>query len=400
MRFTKTLRLPSATALVVILASPAFALDGDDLMAKIGATFAAQGGTFTAEETVVDGDTVTANGVVLNQGGEANSKLPLGQVVFEGVEEDNGGYSVKTVRFGDVDLNENDIHVTAKGIEIDGLQVPANAGMESLDTLLFYDSFKTGPVRVEKAGKHLASVSSIAINLDTAEDKASMSMDGHIDGVELDLTDMPSVKSQAVVDELGLQQVSGDVTLKGAWETATGKIDISEYAFDMNDIGKLNVKLSFSGYTLQFAKAIQEAQAAMAANPDKKAASDAFGVTMLGLVQQLSFNNASIRFEDASITGRLLDYFGKQQGVSGEQMAQIVSGVAPGMLARLNMPELQAQISTALNTFLDDPQSLEIKAVPAQPVSGPMIMGAALAAPRTLPNVLGVTVIANEQAGE
>ena len=60
------------------------------------------------------------------------------------------------------------------------------------------------------------------------------------------------------------------------------------------------------------------------------------------------------------------------------------------------MTDLQNQISAAVNTYLDDPKSLKISAEPTEPVPFPMIMGAAMGAPQTIPQVLGVTVTANE----
>jgi hypothetical protein len=53
-------------------------------------------------------------------------------------------------------------------------------------------------------------------------------------------------------------------------------------------------------------------------------------------------------------------------------------------------------VSAAVNTYLDKPGSLTISAEPANAVPFPMIMGAAMGAPNTLPNVLGVKVTAND----
>ena len=92
-----------------------------------------------------------------------------------------------------------------------------------------------------------------------------------------------------------------------------------------------------------------------------------------------------------------MDYFGEQQGVSGRQMAQSVKGMVPLMVAQLNMPELQNAISEAVSTYIDDPQNISISAEPENPVPFPMIMGAAMGAPDTLPKVLGVTVSANDE---
>jgi hypothetical protein len=132
------------------------------------------------------------------------------------------------------------------------------------------------------------------------------------------------------------------------------------------------------------------------ANPNKEEANQAVGLAMLGLMQQLTINSASIRFDDASITKKALDYAGSQQGVTGDQLAQSLKGLVPMMMAQLNMPELQNQVAAAVTTYLDRPKSLTISAVPEKPVPVPMIIGAAMGAPNTIPSVLGVKVTAND----
>ena len=112
--------------------------------------------------------------------------------------------------------------------------------------------------------------------------------------------------------------------------------------------------------------------------------------------QQLTFEGAQIRFEDASITKRALDYAGSKQNVSGQQMADSLKAMTPIMLAQLNIPELQNAISAAVSTFLDDPKSLTVKATPDKPVAFPMILGAAMGAPNTVPQMLSVKVSAND----
>jgi hypothetical protein len=112
-------------------------------------------------------------------------------------------------------------------------------------------------------------------------------------------------------------------------------------------------------------------------------------------MQQLTLNNAEISFKDASITKRALDYAGSAQGVSGAQMANTLKGLTPIMLAQLNIPELQTAVSAAVNSYLDNPKNFTITAAPAKPVPFPMIVGAAMGAPNTIPSVIGLKVSAN-----
>jgi hypothetical protein len=131
-------------------------------------------------------------------------------------------------------------------------------------------------------------------------------------------------------------------------------------------------------------------------NPDKSAANAALGMSMMGLMQQLSYNGASIRFDDAGITAKVLDYAGKQQGVDGKQFAQSIKGMLPMMLAQMNMPDLQKQIVDAANAYLDAPKSIEVSAKPAQGLPFPQIMGAAMGNPADLAKTLNVKVTANQ----
>ncbi|TIX49334.1 MAG: hypothetical protein E5V33_30185, partial [Mesorhizobium sp.] len=148
-------------------------------------------------------------------------------------------------------------------------------------------------------------------------------------------------------------------------------------------------------YTLDFIKSLQEMQKKMAAQPEG-ADNSAQGMAMLGLLQQLSFNSASIRFDDDSLTNKVLDYVGKQQGMSGKDIANQAKAIVPFGMAQLNNPELTAEVTAAVGKYLDDPKSLEISAEPPAAVPFALIMAGAMSNPLDLPKTLGVKVKANE----
>jgi hypothetical protein len=133
----------------------------------------------------------------------------------------------------------------------------------------------------------------------------------------------------------------------------------------------------------------------MAEKPEG-ADSSAEGMAMLGLLQQLTFNGASIRFDDDSLTNKVLEYVGKQQGMSAKDIANQAKAIVPFGMAQLNNPELTAQVTAAVSKFLDDPKSLEIAAEPASPVPFALLMANGMSNPLELPKTLGLTVTANE----
>lgn len=394
-KLTQVLFAGTAAAL---LASQAHALDGDDMLKKLSAAYAAYGTHITYDSVTTEDTTVTAKGVKLKvETADKSPDLPLGDVTFSDVEEaDDGGYYAGNVAFQNVDMSKDGGHLTAKDLQIDGLSIPGTPSTASIDGMILFQSAHTGTITFEQDGKRVFQIEKVESNVEIADDSSSLTSDTTISGIWADLSDVKDPKGQETINKLGLTNFNGNIATKGSWASATGKIDLTEFSIDARDLGKLNVTLSMSGYTPQLIKAMQDATVAAAANPDKKAGDAALGMTMMGLLQQLSFNGASIRFDDASITKRLLDYFGKEQNMTGDQFAQSLKGMVPLMMAQLNVPELQNQVSAAVTKFLDNPKNIEIKAAPAAPVAAPMIMGAAMGAPQTLPQVLGVSVNANQ----
>jgi len=393
---TSHFRTLLAGAALATLASPAFALDGADLLAKLNATYATSGVSISSSNIAVDGSTVTLEGTEMKATGSPKP-FQLGTVTMEGVEEDgDGGYTIDTVSFQDVNVTEEETTVSAKDLALSGVTIPGTVVPGTLESLLMYESATSGPVNVTAKGKEVVSMSGMEANIKRMDGDAGIEFDATLSDLKADLTSVEDPKAKDALAKLGMQTLDGEISMTGSWELASGKFAIDEYTFDFKDVGRLNLALEFSGYTLDFLKGMQEAIKAAEANPNKEEANAAMGMSMMGLVQQLTFNSASISFEDASITKKLLDYAGGEQGVSGDQMAQSLKGLVPIMLAQLNMPELQNQIAAAVNTYLDDPKSITISAEPKEPVPFPMIMGAAMGAPNTIPQVLGVTVTAND----
>ncbi len=393
---TSHFRALLAGAALATLASPAFALDGADLLTKLNATYATSGVSISSSNVTADGSTVTLEGAELKATG-TETPIKLGTITMDGVEEDGeGGYTIETVSFEDVNVTEQETTVTAQDLAITGVTIPGKIVPGTLESLLMYESASSGPISVSTKGKEVFSMSGAEANITRMDGDAGLEFDATMSDLKADLSSVEDPKAKETMDKLGIHSLDGKVSMSGSWELASGKLAVDEYAFDFKDIGRLNITLAFSGYTLDFLKNMQEALKTAEANPNKDEANAAMGMAMMGLVQQLTFNNASISFDDASITKKLLDYAGGEQGVTGEQMAQSLKGLVPIMIAQLNMPDLQNQISAAVNTYLDDPKSLKISAEPKEPVPFPMIMGAAMGAPQTIPQVLGVTVTANQ----
>lgn len=396
MKLNRSVGVVLASTTFLSFAGSAFALDGNDVLAKISALYALQGGKIEAASTSVEGANVMLTGVTVTMAGMDGKPFPVGDVTLENVEEDEDGFSIEKIALPDINTTQEGVTFTAADISLNGVYVPNEPKAGTIESMMVYENFTAGAMTATSNGKQVFALEGAEANLTAAEDQSKFDFDATISGITADLTAAPDPKAQEAISALGLQTLNGAVTLKGSWTPADGKFDLSEYAFDFDNVGRLDVRFSLSGYTLDFIKATQDAMKAAEANPDKAAGQQAMAMSMMGLAQQLVYNGASIRFDDAGITAKALDFAGKQQGVDGAQMAQSVKGMLPMMLGAMNMPDLQKQIETAVSAYLDDPKSLTVSANPAQPLPAPQIMGAAMGDPANLVKTLNVQVTAND----
>ncbi len=372
------------------------ALDADDFAKKLTQSYASSGATLSYSGVTTNGDNITLENAAVSLAGEA-SDLPLGNLVFEGVTEDGtGGYTVASTSQNELAFGNADFKATIKDIKVENMYVPADTTMASLDTMLWYDRITTGPISLAIEGQDVVDIA----RMDSRNTKNStgdrVDMDARIDGLEINLTAIDDPEARQVLTGMGYQNLSGDMVINGYWQVSNGELTLSEYALTLDDVGRLDMAFSFSGYTLDFVKGLQQLQENMAGKESDAKAQQAMGMAMLGMLQQLSFNNLSLRFDDASVTNKILDMAASQQGISRQQMVQGLQAMVPFALAQLQNPEFQKTVTEAVSLYLSNPKNFEISAAPASPVPFATLFGSAMAAPQSLPNILGVTVTANQ----
>ena len=214
-----------------------------------------------------------------------------------------------------------------------------------------------------------------------------------INGIEADLSRLPDARTRTMVAALGYTQIKGSVSGSGSWNPEGGRSVMNDLVYKVEDAAQLRVSMDISGITPQFIAAMQDLNERQAAGDT---GSQLSGLAYMGLMQQLVFNRLKIRFEDASLTNKVLDFMAEQRGATRADMISQAKGILPAMLMQLRNPVFATKVAEAVGTYLDDPKSLTIAAEPAKPVAAPMLMATGMAAPQSLPDMLGVTVKAND----
>jgi hypothetical protein len=385
--------LAFSTFLLTLPLNAAFAQDAA-VADRLKAALAVQGVDITWTGVTGDNSSMVLQGVSVKPAAEKEA-LPIGDVKLEGVTEANGGFDVATITTSAFEHSKDGVTLNLTPFVIHDANIPAEGATGPLGSMMIYKSAELENLTVKVADKTAFSVDGVAVEITPPADGKAMEFSATTEKFNADLTLVDDAKSKEAIDALGYQNISGNIEIGGTWQPSDGKMDLSKYDISVENAGTLGMTFGLGGYTVDFVKSMQEMQKKMAAQPEG-ADNSAQGMALLGLLQQLSFNGASVRFDDDSLTGKVLEYVGKQQGMSGKDIANQAKAIVPFGMAQLNNPELTAEVTAAVSKYLDDPKSLEISAEPPAAVPFALIMAGAMSNPLDLPKTLGVHVKANE----
>jgi hypothetical protein len=127
----------------------------------------------------------------------------------------------------------------------------------------------------------------------------------------------------------------------------------------------------------------------------KEARAPDFNALMPQLMN-VSLGNFQLRFEDASITKKVLPLIAKMQGMDEAAMVANAGAMMQIGLMQLKNQAFTDQVVGAVNAFLKDPKSFTVSLKPAAPVKVQQLMTLDPTNPGAAIDVLGVSVTAND----
>ncbi|QND52605.1 hypothetical protein HB779_12335 [Phyllobacterium sp. 628] len=386
--------MAATTALVVVFAGSAYAVDGNAVAARLKAVYVEQGGTLEYSNVETNGSTIILKDTKISSAGVKES-FNAGDVTLSNVSDvSGGGFKIGSLTIPDIKFSpegEADSKITVEGIELDGLTLPAEGATEPLAKMLQYEKGAVKHLTLNAKGKDVFAADNMTVTVSPLTASAPVTFTSNVESFKADLSGVEDPKTKEALKTLGYQTVSGKIDFNGSWNIPDGRLNVEKFDFIADNAGTLGLKLDISGYTLDFIKGIREAVKTGEGKP-----SEAQGMAMLGLMQQLSFTGASVRFDDNSVTNKALDYAAKQQGGKRADLVGQGKMIIPMMAAQLGNAEFAQALSTAVNAYLDNPKNIEIKAAPAKPVPFAIIAAGGMADPKSLIKTLGVTVNANQ----
>lgn len=384
--------LAAGTALSLVFGGAAMAADANAVAERIKALYAKQGGELSFANVQASGSDIVLQGTKIKLPTIGEKETAIGDVTLQNVQDaPDGGYSIEQVTVPDLALaGETDKNDKAemKGLAMQNVHIPSEKAKGPLDSIVMYDKLKIDEILFGTPGKDGAKVKGFDLSLDTTNKAEKI---GYVWTIaNIDATFEKGGKNPLA--PLDMNTFNGSLTSKGSWSPTSGDTSLDQLELEAKELGKINITGSLGGYDLAFLEAVQKTQENMSkADADK----DAAGLAILGLAEQLNLKNLSIRFDNDTLTQKVLDYYAKQQGADGKQLGEQMKMMVPLMATQLKNPEFAQQLKVAADKYFTDPKSLTISASPDQPVTFASIVATASLDPTKIIQLLKISVDAN-----
>jgi hypothetical protein len=210
---------------------------------------------------------------------------------------------------------------------------------------------------------------------------------GGMFNINIPETAMAMMDPSGVMKQLGYATMSFDVGGEGT-VTNDGTnfgMDFDGY-YKAKDAGTLKIGAAVSGIPLAAIAELQKVPPGQEPNMN----------ALMPQFMTMQFGRIDLRFEDASITNKVLPLIAQMQGMDVPTFIGNAGAMAQLGLSNLKSPEFTKQAVDAINAFLQNPQSITISAKPASPVAISQLMTIDPNNPAAAIQQLGVTVTAND----
>lgn len=376
--------LATLLCVAVPLAPAAAQAQRDKVLATIAEATKAAGAKEVKWGAVSGGDadfTVSGYEATLKDGDKTTSVKAETVAYTNAKPSADGGYTAGLISAKEVEFESDDTTVSADSLTITNYvgQSPEKIRAKTTTGERFDRLEATGLEITDENDKSVPIASVVVTTSDFVAGvprKAGFEMKGlevPVDKADPSMTD---------VAELGYDKLRLDAAFTGTWDDKTGRVTIDQMTVTGAEMGALKLALVVGGFTPEVLDAMKKAEGDQG--------------KQMELMQGLTVEKLSLRWEDASLTKRLLSSQAKKQGIPADALAQQLSAMVPMVITAIGNKDFEKKISAAASAFLKSPKSLTISATPAKPTPVAEIMGAAMMAPQSLPTVLGADVRAND----
>ena len=357
-------------------AGPAFAADAtqiaDALVAAVTASGESQAGYDSASAA---GDDVTITNLKMSGKDGKSASIPT-VFITNAQPRDPGGFTADAISFDNANMLSDGNTITWGAASVTDATVPSADEIKAKAKIRPFSRMDIANMNV--SGGELPvplDIAAIGVGLDLDEGGLPRDFALNVSSINIPPEFIAGADDdfKQLVQGLGYESFVVNLVVEGGYETGSDRLTVRSFAVEAPDVGKFSLAGTISG--------VKASELAGEANPDALANG--------------KLENLTIRFDNAGVVERALDMQAKMMGASREDIVAQLNGALPFMLNAINNPAFQEKVAKAGQAFLADPKSVTITANPAQPIAFQEIMGSAMSAPQTLPDMLAIDITAN-----
>jgi len=318
--------------------------------------------------------------------GNDNAVVTIARTVLEDGEVlSNGRLSLGAMSMDTLELTSNDGGMTIGSLAATEVVLPSPEEASNMTDLTVdgpvYKSVDVQTINVTAEDGNTVAIGRVAATVDEMVDDMPTAGSLAVEGITIDAASLSDGDAQEF-RKLGYETVTLNVTAEGKWDPETAEVDLSTVSISGEEVGTLALSLSLGGITKELIEQLDAAQD----SPEEA----------MALLQGVLVNGMTIDLTNDSLVDRVLDQQAEEAGMDRTAYVSQMTAALPLMLGMLQNPDFQQEVATAVTTFLTDPQSLNVAAAPGNPVPVAQIMGTVMMAPQALPQMLGVSITANQ----
>jgi hypothetical protein len=300
-------------------------------------------------------------------------------------EVNNASFTNTSWKFS---ANDNPITVdmpsaSAEGLYIHGLEADATPQDKYLaDSTLLARKLTGGPVAIGISGQKLT-IDSMQSVFDGDPKTGSGRFGFTLDRLKVPAEAMALLDQTGMLRQLGYSSLQFDMASDGNMTLADGNMSLDgSVTLKGQDIGNIVLSGAAAGVPMAMMQAEASGQTQ---TPEEMAAQ----------MKSLTISALAVRFEDASITGKVLPLIAAAQGMDEKTLVAGIPAMLQMSLMQLQNEAFSTQVVDAVSRFLADPRSITLKLAPAKPLTMEDFNSMDPAKPGEAITRLGVSVTAN-----
>ncbi|WP_114389253.1 hypothetical protein [Notoacmeibacter marinus] len=385
-------------AFAPVLALPAWAVDAQAVSDRLVELLDEEGFDVEIGSATEDGDDVVLGDVRF---GEGDKQFSYDEIRLENVSEQGDYFLIERTELPakTVDMDDN-AKMDLSSISLEKLQLLRQDDPEHI-TPLQLDAFQMERMSISVPAGEFLVLEDLAGAGMTYDPEKPMEATGSVGSFVLD-TQIPfgpnkdeSAAMRKQLADLGYSTIKGRGEGSGRYDPQSGVMSFAQ-RMEFTDAASLQFEGEVSAATPELMRELQKADRKVSRIDDIEKQNKAMIEDLAPLYGQLVLETFSLRLEDASLTNKLIGIAAERQNAAPEQLKLQMAMMAPALLASYVPAELAQKVGEALQTYLNDPQSLSITIEPKDGTTIGQISDMVRSNPKELPAVLNPDITANQ----